>query len=267
MGKKKLIGLQMYTLRDFLKTPADMAKTLARVRKIGYEYVQISGFGTIESADLRALLDKNKLKAIGSHTGLAAMRENFKKVVDDLHALGIAYVAIPHLDSSKYTKAIYWSKEAKSWNAIGKAFKKEGITLQYHNHEFEFVRFGDKTALDIIFESTDPEYLQAELDLHWVVRGGGCPIEWIYKMKGRMDQVHLKDMTIWQRTEKVDGNDKVLRSPVMAEIGHGNLPWSGIFKALNDIGCSTWFVEQDSCPITNDPFKSVAMSFNYITKK
>ena len=42
------IGAQLYTLRDFLKTPADIAKTLARVKKLGYDAVQVSGFGPID---------------------------------------------------------------------------------------------------------------------------------------------------------------------------------------------------------------------------
>ena len=43
-----VIGAQLYTLRDHLKTPPEIAKTLARVRKMGYEAVQVSGVGAID---------------------------------------------------------------------------------------------------------------------------------------------------------------------------------------------------------------------------
>src|SRR6266496_4460 len=58
------IGAQLYTLRDYLKTPADIAKTLARVRKLGYEAVQVSGAGPIDPAELAKIL-KNEGLACG----------------------------------------------------------------------------------------------------------------------------------------------------------------------------------------------------------
>src|SRR5947208_8721270 len=51
------IGCQMYTLRDFTKTPGDLAKTLARVKKIGYQAVQMSGHGPIDPAELARMLE------------------------------------------------------------------------------------------------------------------------------------------------------------------------------------------------------------------
>jgi len=34
------IAAQLYTVRDFLKTPAEIEKTLKKIRAIGYEAVQ-----------------------------------------------------------------------------------------------------------------------------------------------------------------------------------------------------------------------------------
>ncbi|MFH1477311.1 MAG: hypothetical protein ABIH24_07470 [Verrucomicrobiota bacterium] len=42
--KIKNVGAQLYTLRDLLKTTADIAKTLRQVRAIGYEVAQLSGW-------------------------------------------------------------------------------------------------------------------------------------------------------------------------------------------------------------------------------
>ena len=43
------VAAQLYTLRDHLKTPVKIAKTLRRVRAMGYPAVQISGLGPIPS--------------------------------------------------------------------------------------------------------------------------------------------------------------------------------------------------------------------------
>ena len=59
----------------------------------------------------------------------------------------------------------------------------------------DFLRaaFGGKAALEILYASTSPKALQAEIDVAWVARGGGDPAAWCRRVKGRMDQVHLKD--------------------------------------------------------------------------
>ena len=52
-----VIGAQLYTLRDFLKTPDDVRKTFARVRDMGYEAVQCSGLGPIGAPELKQVAD------------------------------------------------------------------------------------------------------------------------------------------------------------------------------------------------------------------
>ena len=45
--KLSQVAAQLYTLRDHLKTPEDMKKTLKRVHEIGFQAVQLSGLGPI----------------------------------------------------------------------------------------------------------------------------------------------------------------------------------------------------------------------------
>ncbi|RKX34780.1 MAG: sugar phosphate isomerase/epimerase, partial [Verrucomicrobia bacterium] len=39
------VAAQLYTLRDHIKTPADIAASMKKVREIGYTAVQVSGMG------------------------------------------------------------------------------------------------------------------------------------------------------------------------------------------------------------------------------
>jgi sugar phosphate isomerase/epimerase len=119
---------------------------------------------------------------------------------------------------------------------------------------FEFEKFGVKNGkggqmfLDLLFRNTNPKFLQAELDLGWVSRGNESPVEWILKMRNRLDQVHLKDWGV--------KDDR----PVWRAIGEGGIDWVAVFKACKKAGTKHYIVEQDSCPITNDPFLSLAVS-------
>jgi sugar phosphate isomerase/epimerase len=252
MAKKYTVAAQLYTLRDFLKTPADMAKTMARVKKIGYDAGQISGFGPIDPAELNKIMTGAGVAPIGAHVGLNEFRADVSKVIADCKAWGIQYVAIPWLPRQEYKTAADWKKLFKEFEGYAKRCAKDGIVVQYHNHMFEFEKFGikngagGKTILDMLYEGT--KLLQAELDFGWVVRGGHSPVAWATKMAGRLDQVHLKDWGV--RDDQ----------PVWRAVGEGGIDWKAVIKACKASGTKDFIVEQDSCPITDDPFLSLAIS-------
>jgi sugar phosphate isomerase/epimerase len=254
MARKPVIAAQLYTLRDFLKTPADIVQTMKRVKKIGYDTAQISGVGPIDPAELRTIMLDAGVTPIGAHMGVDQFRSNISGVISDCQKWGIEYVAIPWLDASKISTLEAWKGLAKEFNGFGKVLAKEGLVLQYHNHMFEFEKFGVKNGrggkmfLELLFDNTSPKYLQAELDLGWVARGNQSPVAWVNRMKNRLDQVHLKD---WG----VQGNE-----PVWRAIGEGGICWPCVLKACKAAGTIHYIVEQDSCPITNDPFLSLAVS-------
>src|SRR5271170_1043967 len=89
------IAIQLYTLRDHLKTPAEIAATLARVKKIGYQAVELAGLGKIEPDELSAILNGEGLVCCGAHVPLEALAANPQKVIEDHRLLGCAQIAIP----------------------------------------------------------------------------------------------------------------------------------------------------------------------------
>jgi sugar phosphate isomerase/epimerase len=260
MAKQVQIAAQLYTLRDFLKTPADIAAAMPRVRKAGYATAQISGVGPIDPAELRRIMLDAGVEPIGAHVGVDQFRNDLAGTIATCRQWGIGYVAIPWLDCSKLTTVADWKVLAKEFNAFGKACASEGIVLQYHNHMFEFEKFGVKngrggmTFLEMLFKYTNPKYLQAELDLGWVARGNENLVAWIGRMKGRLDQVHLKDWGV------------KANQPVWRAVGEGGIDWPPVLKACKAAGTTCFIVEQDACPITNDPFLSLAVSRQNLKK-
>ena len=94
--KKPIIAAQLFTLRDFTANAEDLPKTFAKVKKIGYDYAQISGVrAQISAADLRKVMVDAGVEPIGAHIGLGEWRDNFKKTIEDCHGYGIKYAAIP----------------------------------------------------------------------------------------------------------------------------------------------------------------------------
>ena len=257
--KKPIVAAQLYTLRDFTANAEDLPKTFAKVKKIGYDYAQISGVrAEVSAADLRKVMVDAGVEPIGAHINLGEWRDNFKKAIDDCHAWGIKYAAIPWMpwaELKDYTPAD-WKKLFREFDAIAKKALKEGVILQYHNHDFEFNQFfikngkGGKTILEMMFETA--KVLQGEPDFGWVMRGGMDPVLWAERMKGRMDQVHLKDWGLI-------GGEFCFRA-----IGEGRINWPAVIKACKKGGTHTFIVEQDTCKATNDPFRSLQISREYL---
>lgn len=252
MAKTYRVAVQMYGLREFTQSAADIKKAVARVKKIGYDYLQISGMAPIDPAELRNICVGEGVTPIGAHVGIPFFRADAKKVIADCKGWGIQYVALPWLAREEQKTLADWKKLFKEFEGYAKLFAKEGIVVQYHNHMFEFEKFGikkgagGKTVLDMMYESTT--LLQAELDFGWVARGGYNPVLWAQKLKGRLDQVHLKDWGVI--------NDK----PEWRAVGEGGIDWPAVIKACNASGTKDFIVEQDACVVTNDPFLSYGIS-------
>lgn len=245
------VAAQLYTVRDFAKTPAEIAQALKRVRAMGYTAVQVSGIGPIEPAELRRMLDGEGLTCCATHEDMHQILKDPAPLIEKLKALGCGYTAYPFPAGFDVHDEDSMLKLAAELNRVGELFHRAEITLSYHNHQLEFARLGSRTALDVIFANTDPAYLHAEIDTYWVQYGGGVPQDWCTKLAGRLSTIHMKDYGIDAKN-----------SPVFKEIGAGNLNWPAIIRAAEGSGCHWFIVEQDVCP--GDPFDSLKQSFDYI---
>jgi sugar phosphate isomerase/epimerase len=252
--KIQQVAAQLYSVRDHLKTPADIAVSLQKIRAIGYPAVQLSGLGPIPEADLVKLCRDNGLTICATHEGSDMILNEPQKVVAKLKALGCRHTAYPYPSGYKFDTLKEVKDLAARLNAAGQVLHEAGCVLSYHNHHIEFRRIKNKTVLELIFKYTNPQYLQGEPDTHWVQRGGGDPVAWCKKLKGRLPLLHMKDYAI-----------NAENNPIFAEIGNGNLNWKKIIAAAEKSGCEWFIVEQDTCP--GDPFDSLRLSFEYISGK
>ena len=187
------VAAQLYTVREFLKTPADIAASLKKVKQIGYPAVQLSGMGPISEAELVKLLKDNGLVACATHENGADIIAKPQDIVKRLKALGCDQTSYPYPSGVKMDTLDDVKAFAKQLNAAGKVLHEAGITLSYHNHSIEFRRIQGKLFLDVIYGETDPRYLQGEIDTYWVQHGGGDSEDWCRKLKGRLPLLHMKD--------------------------------------------------------------------------
>jgi sugar phosphate isomerase/epimerase len=260
MGLK--IGAQLYTVRRHTQDAGGLQDALARVKTMGYDYVQLSGHSAdIEPQIIRDALEQYGLEAPTTHISFDQMQEDFANVVATHKLWGATYPGVGGMPAKFREAGLGGFKQfAKEASEVAKRFKDEGMTFIYHNHNFEFVRFGGTLGYEVLIgESSDD--VQFELDTHWVQAGGGDPAYWIRQLRGRMDVIHFKDMQILP----ADAEHPSVRQ-TYAEIGHGNLNWDTIFDACRDIGVRYAFVEQDET-LMSTPFISLEMSRRFLSSR
>lgn len=245
------LAAQLYSVREFLKTPADIAVSLKKIRTIGYQAVQVSGMGPIAEDELVKLCRDNGLAICATHEPSDKILSDPQAIVTRLKKLDCRITAYPYPGGIKFDTLDSVRDLCRRLNAAGKVLHDAGQVLCYHNHHTEFQRVAGQPALEIIYAETDPRYLQGEPDTYWVQVGGGDPVAWCAQLNGRLPIVHLKDYL-------VTSENKV----TMCEIGNGNLNWKKIIAAADAAGCQWYAVEQDECP--GDPFDSLRQSFDYL---
>jgi len=252
MTPQHVVGAQLYTVREHCKDLEGLRQSLRKIADIGYTAVQVSGVGPIEPQAIADAAQETGLKIVATHSG-------WNRFLNDLDALIAEHKTFRcrHLAVGMLPKEYHSLEGLKRFEEevipVSERLAAEGMTFSYHNHSHEFVRYGGKTWLEMLYEDVASSHVKAELDTYWVQHGGGDPVQWICRCAGRQPVLHLKDMAV---TEE--------RQQRFAEVGEGNLNWNAILQAARESGVDWFMVEQDQT-YGRDPFESLAISYRNLT--
>ncbi|MEA3408459.1 MAG: sugar phosphate isomerase/epimerase [Chloroflexota bacterium] len=245
---ENVVGAQLYTVRGYTQNLEGVAETLEKVADIGYSAIQISGFGPVDANEVAKIVEDNGLTVASTHTSWDRFLNDLDGVIEEHRLWDCDHPAIGGLPAS-YRSLEGLERFVDELAPIAERLAEAGMDFSYHNHNHEFVKYGDKTWLEMLCERTDPDMLKMELDVYWVQAGGADPALWVKKCAGREPLLHLKDMIVTPEREQR-----------FAEIGEGNLNWPAILEAAREGGVEWYLVEQDQT-YDRDPFESLAISY------
>ncbi|MEX1015939.1 MAG: sugar phosphate isomerase/epimerase [Phycisphaeraceae bacterium] len=248
------IGAQMFTLREYCKTPSDIAKTCKKLSELGFGAIQASagGFGKIDAKELKKILDDTGLVCAATHRGLDEMREG-NAIVDWHKTVGCELTAVGGFHGKTRAE---WQQFVADYSAVGPTLAQQGLRVGYHNHSHELAQIDydpkqmdpKNVPLQLLLDELD-DSIWFEIDTYWIAHGGADPAAWIRKCKGRIPAVHVKDITIMPDREHK-----------MCEVGVGNLNWPAIMDACKDAGVQWYLIERDNGDL--DPFESLKISLD-----
>lgn len=226
------IAVQMYTLRDH----GTLDEQLAAVQAAGVTAVETVGMQDSTPEALSAKLEEYGIAAISTHAPLAALREDAQAVIDFNKAIGNSVITVPYLaEEDRPADAAGWTALGEELAQLNTLMQAEGMTLAYHNHDFEMAEFDGRTALEIMMEAAGQDVM-AELDLAWVARGGLDPVEYLGRFDGRVFAIHAKD----NAPEGEAPDERGFKA-----LGEGTLDWTAILPAAEEAGAQWYIIEHD----------------------
>lgn len=265
------VALQLYTVRD--NVAEDFVGTLVKVKEMGYDGVEFAGLYDHSPAQIKHWCDSVGLVPLSAHVPFDEMVQDIDKVIADYKAIGCEYIVVPyvseecHPDGENFYKMI---EDIKTW---GKKAHEAGLTLLYHNHDFEFKKLDNgQCGLDYMYENVPAEYLQTELDQCWVKYAGYDPVEYLQKYSGRSPVVHLKDF--YKEGEQEgdpyaligidDGEEKKNTAFEFRPVGYGVQDIPAIIEAAKAAGSKWLVVEQDQPSMGKTPLECAETSMEYL---
>lgn len=257
---RKEIGIQLYTLRN--EIGKDVAGTLKAVADAGYKQVECYGFPNADPMIQAAR--ENGLKINSTHfdwdsvvnpddKGVRA----FSEVLDKANEAEIKHLVVPYLADKNRKTLDDYKLLCERCNKGAEQAKKAGIQLSYHNHSFEFQPLeGGVTGYDTMIKEFSPD-MHFEIDVFWIQVGGKDPVELIRSLKGRVSQLHLKDLNKSVKPPMYSGIPK----EAFEELGDGVIKMQPIMDAAKEAGVEICHVEQDHSP---HPIKSIQQSMAHL---
>jgi len=258
-----------------------MWSVLERVADLDLEAVEVSQIEMTKEhvADLERGVRELGLKvgavsaALHDKPGaiIDSLSGSFDKIVSDCKRLGTKFVRIGMMPfeamvSKEATEA--WASEV---NPYAQRLKAEGITLCYHNHHADLIKFDGERIFDIVRRVAPDVFF--EVDLHWVQRGGMAPLDMLEEYQGVCKLIHVKDyrvsalpaeaIELFEAGKFAEGYDKFVNIIQFAEVGQGNMNWPKLMPAAEAAGAEFFFIEQDMT-YGRDPFDCIRDSREYL---
>lgn len=234
------LGVQLYSLRE--EIASDLEGVIRRLAEIGYAGVE--PYQGLDAAQVTALCQRYGLAISSAHLAMP-LGDAQATVLADAAQYGITRVVVPWQPSEIFTAADSIKTLADQLNAASLVCQQNGLTLGYHNHDFEFTVVDGRPGYDMLLEYLSPDVF-LEVDVYWAQTAGHDPAALVQRLGQRAPLLHLKD-------------GPATRGVPMTALGDGVVD----IKAVVAVSNADWhLVEIDSC--ATDMMQAIERSYTYM---
>ena len=249
----------------------DVESTLRAVKEYGYDGVEFAGLCGKTPEEMKTLLAEIGLVPVSAHIPLVDLRNDIDKVINDYKAVGCKNLVVPYLPDEDRPAGEGFKKVVADLENFGAIVRAAGMTLSYHNHDFEFIRMENgEYAFDYLYSNTTPENLMVQQDTCWVRVAGESPIAYLEKYANRCPLLHLKDF-VGEKSENMynligieETKSDAPQSFEFRPVGYGVQDFKSIIATAEKCSVEWLIVEQDEPSMDKTPLECAKMSIEYL---
>lgn len=250
-------GLNLYSIRNLISNEADFADTAVKLRDMGYSFVQYSG-GPYDPEMIKRVSDAAGLPVVITHVPLDRILDDTDTLMREHASFGCKNIGLGKLPKDMLLNAELYKATVDKLECAAKKMASEGFCFFYHNHLFDLYRIDGKPAIDYMIECAPS--IHFILDTYWLQYGGVSIMDYVERMSGRIEYVHLKDYKVGAR--KDGGN--ITFTPTFAPVGDGTTNFKALIPKMLEAGTRYFLVEQDDAAKYPDPLVPIKRSIDYL---
>ena len=245
-------GVQTFTIRKAQKK--DIEKSYLPLIKMGISELEVAriDFNEKNADEIWAIMGNHKIRPVSIQVKPKYVFGDPESVIRFCKTTECKNVVISQLPFS-----CVLGDEEKFYSFIAKLdgqyelYEKEGITLAYHHHNWEYIKLSNgNTRMDELLSKT--KKIKFVHDTYWTARCGIDPAKQIDRFGDRLLGIHLRDLDFSKKLIDVVPHD--------TWVGGGVIDFKSVLSAAKKVGCEYFVIEQNS----KDPYSDIEKSYNYL---
>lgn len=186
------LATPIFLVRD--QAEKDLFQVIKKLGNLGFDGFEMGGLYGNDPEEIRRVAEESHLEILMDHVPYTEFESELDDVIATRLALGSKYISICKIPADKYPGGIHFDEGIRFINHVAERVKRAGMTLQYHNHGFDFMtKIDGKYPIEHILDGVPPELLQHMPDIGWCALGGGDPVYMLEKYADRCKVIHMKD--------------------------------------------------------------------------
>lgn len=249
-------GLNLYSIRNLIKTEEDFLDTAKKLKAMGYDYIQYSG-GPYDPEMIKRVSEASGLPVVLTHVPMDRIINDTDKLMEEHASFGCYNIGLGAMPGDIIVDEGKCKETIAKLDDAGKRMKEKGFKFFYHNHHIEFYKHNGQTVFDYMIENAPNINFTA--DTYWLQFGGVNILDYLDKLKGRIECVHLKDYGVFKKDNWFE--------PKFTSVGDGNIDFVKVVAKMKELGVKYYLVEQDNAADLPDTLAPIERSIKYINNK
>lgn len=254
------IGINLFSVRNLIGTESELMNTARRLKECGYSYMQYSG-APFDAKMIARVCGETGMPVYLTHVPLERIVGDTDRLMEEHALFGCRNIGLGMMPTEVIANEKECKRKIGELERAAEKMRKYGFSFFYHHHHFEFLKYDGQTVFDYMIENAP--HVNFTVDTYWLQFGGADVLNFLGKLNGRMDCVHLKDYKIVPVTE----NGTLRLKPDFAPLGEGTMDFKSIVAKMKELQVKYYFVEQDNAVNCSDPLGQVAVSAKYASEE